>query len=89
MIAEAPDVEPFDRWADTYDTSMLQRLYFIPIHSAMLDLFADTDASRDMVIPDVGDAGGGTWGSSRTSVRTPRTGSDAVFRPWFCRIRSG
>ena len=48
------DVEPFDRWADTYDTSMLQRLYFIPIHSAMLDLLADTDASRDMVILDVG-----------------------------------
>jgi ubiquinone/menaquinone biosynthesis C-methylase UbiE len=32
------DVKRFDRWAATYDQSILQRLYFIPIHSKMLDL---------------------------------------------------
>ena len=32
------DVERFDRWAATYDQSVLQRLYFGPVHSKMLDL---------------------------------------------------
>jgi len=32
------DVKRFDRWAATYDQSVLQRLYFGPVHSKMLDL---------------------------------------------------
>ena len=48
------DVEPFERWADTYDASLLQRLYFTPVHTAMLDLLTDADTTRGMVILDVG-----------------------------------
>jgi ubiquinone/menaquinone biosynthesis C-methylase UbiE len=33
-----PDVERFDQWATTYDQSLMQRLYFGPVHSKMLDL---------------------------------------------------
>jgi ubiquinone/menaquinone biosynthesis C-methylase UbiE len=36
--ATTPDVERFGRWAATYDQSILQKLYFGPIHSRMLDL---------------------------------------------------
>ena len=32
------DVKRFDRWAATYDQSVMQRLYFVPVHSKMLDL---------------------------------------------------
>jgi ubiquinone/menaquinone biosynthesis C-methylase UbiE len=32
------DVKRFDRWAATYDQSVLQRFYFGPVHSKMLDL---------------------------------------------------
>lgn len=32
------DVKRFDRWAATYDQSVTQRLYFVPVHSKMLDL---------------------------------------------------
>ena len=32
------DVKRFDRWAATYDQSIMQRLYFAPVHSKMLDL---------------------------------------------------
>jgi trans-aconitate methyltransferase len=32
------DIKRFDRWAATYDQSILQRLYFGPVHSKMLDL---------------------------------------------------
>lgn len=32
------DVERFDRWAATYDQSVMQRLYFGPVHAKMLDL---------------------------------------------------
>lgn len=32
------DVKRFDRWAATYDQSVVQRLYFVPVHSKMLDL---------------------------------------------------
>ncbi len=35
-----PDVKRFDRWAATYDRSALQRLFFGPVHSKMLDLLA-------------------------------------------------
>ena len=34
------DVKRFDRWAATYDQSVMQRLYFGPVHSKMLDLLA-------------------------------------------------
>lgn len=34
----AADVERFDRWAATYDESTLQRWYFAPVHTRMLDL---------------------------------------------------
>ena len=32
------DVERFDRWAATYDQSVMQRLYFGPVHARMLEL---------------------------------------------------
>ncbi len=32
------DVERFDRWAATYDQSVMQRLFFGPVHTKMLDL---------------------------------------------------
>jgi ubiquinone/menaquinone biosynthesis C-methylase UbiE len=32
------DVKRFDRWAPTYDQSLMQKLYFVPVHSKMLDL---------------------------------------------------
>jgi ubiquinone/menaquinone biosynthesis C-methylase UbiE len=32
------DIKRFNRWAATYDKSILQRWYFYPIHRAMLDL---------------------------------------------------
>jgi ubiquinone/menaquinone biosynthesis C-methylase UbiE len=35
-----PDIRRFDRWAATYEQSFLQRWYFDPVHSKMLDLFA-------------------------------------------------
>jgi ubiquinone/menaquinone biosynthesis C-methylase UbiE len=33
-----PDVERFDQWAPTYDRSIMQRWFFGPIHTKMLDL---------------------------------------------------
>jgi len=36
--ASTRDVERFDRWAATYDRSILQRCYFGPVHAQMLDL---------------------------------------------------
>ena len=41
-----PDVKRFDRWAATYDQSVLQRLYFLPVHSKMLDLLV-REGSKD------------------------------------------
>jgi ubiquinone/menaquinone biosynthesis C-methylase UbiE len=32
-----PDVDRFDRWAATYDRSLMQRLFFGPVHNRMLD----------------------------------------------------
>lgn len=40
------DVKRFDRWAATYDQSVLQRLYFGPVHSKMLDLLV-REGSKD------------------------------------------
>lgn len=36
----SPDGTRFDRWAATYEQSFLQRWYFDPVHSKMLDLLA-------------------------------------------------
>jgi len=33
-----PDVERFERWAGTYDGSIMQPLFFGPVHAKMLDL---------------------------------------------------
>ncbi len=38
MRKRADDVERFDRWAATYDRSLAQRFFFMPIHSRMLDV---------------------------------------------------
>ena len=35
------DVRRFDRWAASYDRSIMQRLYFGPVHSRMLDLIGE------------------------------------------------
>jgi len=32
------DVKRFSRWAATYDRSVMQKWYFGPVHSRMLDL---------------------------------------------------
>ena len=40
------DVKRFDRWAATYDQSVMQRLYFIPVHSKMLGLLV-REGSKD------------------------------------------
>ena len=37
------DVERFNRWAATYDQSLMQRLYFGPVHSKMLDLLVQAE----------------------------------------------
>jgi ubiquinone/menaquinone biosynthesis C-methylase UbiE len=33
------DIERFGKWASSYDKSILQRVYFGPIHSRMIDFF--------------------------------------------------
>ncbi len=44
----------FDRWAATYDQSFMQRLYFIPVHSRMLDLLVQELKAPPLCIIDVG-----------------------------------
>jgi ubiquinone/menaquinone biosynthesis C-methylase UbiE len=42
MAASAKhDVEHFNRWASTYDRSVLQRFFFGPVHTQMLDLISE------------------------------------------------
>jgi len=56
MTTREKDIERFDRWADTYEDSRLQRIIFDPVHQATLDLAA-------AVVPqpaDVLDVGCGT-----------------------------
>jgi ubiquinone/menaquinone biosynthesis C-methylase UbiE len=48
------DVKRFDKWAATYDQSVLQRLYFGPVHSKMLDLLVQELKDPPRRIIDVG-----------------------------------
>ena len=36
--ADNPDVDRFDRWAKSYDRSIGQRFFFVPVHTRMLDV---------------------------------------------------
>src|SRR5271157_647168 len=48
------DVKRFDRWATTFDQSVLQRWFFGPIHSRMLDLLVQELKDPPRCIIDVG-----------------------------------
>ena len=49
------DVERFNRWAATYERSLMQRLFFGPVHARMLDLLVPaTQADPPRRILDVG-----------------------------------
>jgi len=39
-LSNSPDIKKFNQWAATYDQSVFQRLYFIPVHSKILNLLA-------------------------------------------------
>lgn len=53
--APNPDVDRFDQWAATYDRSLMQRLFFGPVHNRMLDLIArDGPKEPPCCILDVG-----------------------------------
>lgn len=41
-----PDIDRFDRWAATYDRSVMQRLFFGPVHAKMLELLVQ-DGPQD------------------------------------------
>jgi len=40
------DIDRFDNWAATYDESPLQRLYFGPVHAAMLDMIGNASPNE-------------------------------------------
>jgi hypothetical protein len=48
------DIKRFDRRAATYNQSILQRLYFVPVHSKALDLLIIpyTATRKDKILPD-------------------------------------
>jgi ubiquinone/menaquinone biosynthesis C-methylase UbiE len=49
------DVNRFNRWAATYDQSLMQRWYLAPIHSKMLDLIEQDELTKPpRLILDVG-----------------------------------
>ncbi|HUK99360.1 MAG TPA: methyltransferase domain-containing protein [Nitrospirota bacterium] len=48
------DVKRFNQWAATYDQSVIQRLYFVPVHSKMLDLLVQELKDPPRCIIDVG-----------------------------------
>ena len=48
------DVKRFNRWAATYDQSVMQRLFFGPVHAKMLDLLGQELKVSPRCIIDVG-----------------------------------
>jgi len=48
------DVKRFNQWAATYDQSVMQKLYFVPVHSKMLDLLVQELKDPPRCIIDVG-----------------------------------
>ena len=48
------DVKRFDRWAATYDQSVMQELFFVRVHSRMLDLVGQELKQPPGCIIDVG-----------------------------------
>jgi ubiquinone/menaquinone biosynthesis C-methylase UbiE len=48
------DVKRFDQWAATYDQSVMQRLFFGPVHSKMLELLVRGLKDTPRCIIDVG-----------------------------------
>ena len=49
-----PDVKHFNHWAPTYEQSIMQRLYFGPVHAKMLDLLVHEVKEPPNCILDVG-----------------------------------
>jgi ubiquinone/menaquinone biosynthesis C-methylase UbiE len=47
------EIRRFDEWAQTYDRSFLQRLFFGPIHSRMLDM-CDSQGAPPKSVLDIG-----------------------------------
>jgi ubiquinone/menaquinone biosynthesis C-methylase UbiE len=48
------DIRRFDQWASSYDSSVLQRFFFVPVHGRMLRLLAE--------------GGGGSWPATVVDV---------------------
>jgi ubiquinone/menaquinone biosynthesis C-methylase UbiE len=46
MTARDREVERFDRWADTYDRSFLQRRVFEPVHEALIEALGPVEGRR-------------------------------------------
>ncbi|MGO8695833.1 MAG: class I SAM-dependent methyltransferase [Rectinemataceae bacterium] len=50
-----PDIDRFDRWAASYDRSVMQRFFFVPIHVKMLELLESQELrDRPARIVDIG-----------------------------------
>jgi len=43
---QSPDVRRFDKWGSTYDRSVFQRFFFMPIHARMLALMSADGLTR-------------------------------------------